>query len=57
MNTIELSTRTLGNIGVSCPVWTCRAKPGQLCVSQMGQKLKHCHRQRMEKARAKGKTR
>jgi hypothetical protein len=55
MNTIELPSHLAGTIGVSCPIWTCRAKPGQPCINQQGERLRQCHRPRLDKAR--GRTR
>ena len=53
MNTVALPSHLAGPIGVSCPVWTCRAKPGYSCINQMGDRLKHCHRLRIDKAKGK----
>jgi hypothetical protein len=55
MNTIALPSNLAGTIGVSCPIWTCRAKPGQPCINQQGERLRQCHRPRLDKAR--GRTR
>lgn len=55
MNTIAPPSHLSGVIGVHCPVWACRAKPGQSCINQQGQRIKHQHRARLDKAR--GRTR
>jgi hypothetical protein len=53
MNTIAPPSNLAGNIGVNCPVWACRAKPGQPCINQQGEKLRQCHRPRINKAKGK----
>jgi hypothetical protein len=57
MNTIAPPSHLSGNVGVHCPVWTCRAKPGQSCINQQGEKLRRCHRLRVDKASGRSRLR
>jgi hypothetical protein len=57
MNTIAPPSHLSGNIGVNCPVWTCRAKPGQPCINQQGERQMQCHRLRVDKAKGRRRLR
>lgn len=57
MNTIAPPSHLSGIIGVHCPVWTCRAKPGQPCINQQGERIRHQHRARRDKATGRSRLR
>jgi hypothetical protein len=57
MNTIAPPSHLSVIIGVNCPVWTCRAKPGLPCINQQGSRLKQCHRLRADKATGRSRLR
>lgn len=51
MNTVKPPSHLSGPVGVNCP--TCLARPGHPCRNRQGERTRHPHRARQDRARGK----